>query len=87
MTEGGAYRMPADSGMGGLYRTFAGAQLGARVSMLETLDEFWMNDVPDLDEALRLDPNIRMKLRMHPDVAAAIPNMPGLARMRGKEGG
>lgn len=72
LTEGGGYRIPADSGMGNLYRPFAGAQDGSRVSTLETLYEFWINDVPDPDEALRLDPNIRMKLRMHPDVAAAM---------------
>ena len=72
LTEGGSYRMPVDSGMGELYRPFGGASQGGRVSTLETLYDFWINDVPDPDEALRLDPNIRQKMRMHPDVVSAM---------------
>jgi phage gp29-like protein len=72
LTEGGGYRVPPDSGMGSLFRPFAGATEGGQVSTLETLYDFWINDVPDPDEAIRRDPNIRQKLRMHPDVASAM---------------
>lgn len=72
--EGGAYRIPADTGLGGLYRPFAvpGAGRDERTATLETLYDFWINNVPDPDEAIRADPQFRDKLRMHPDVVSAM---------------
>ncbi len=72
LTEGGAYRQPADSGLGGLYRPFATNQPGAPVATLETLYDFFVNNVYNPNEALLKDPQFRAKIRMHPDVAPAL---------------
>lgn len=64
--------IPSDTGVGGLHRPFARGDDGGRISTLETLYDFFIDDVPDPDEALALDPGFLRKLHMHWDVAAAM---------------
>lgn len=64
--------IPNDSGLGGLYRPFARGDAGGRLSTLETLWDFFIDDVPDPDEALRLNPEFLQQLHMHWDVQAAM---------------
>lgn len=71
MSEGGIQTIPTDSGFGHTWRPFAHGQQGGRVATLETLYDFWINYVPDPDEALAQDPDFLNKLYQHPDVAAA----------------
>lgn len=67
----GTFKQLPDSGMGPLTRPFARPD-GGPVSTLETLFDFFIDDVPDPDEALKLNPKIREQLRMHPDVVSAM---------------
>src|SRR4051812_163278 len=67
-----SYTIPKDSGMGGLFRPFAKGQDGARTATLETLYDFFIDSVPDPDEALAQDPGFLDKLHAHPDVVAAM---------------
>lgn len=64
--------IPADSGAAGMFRPFARAQEGGRVSTPETLYDYFINDIPDPDEAYRLEPRIRDIIRLHPDVQSAM---------------
>ena len=70
LLRSGKYTVPADSGIGDVQRPQAGGQNGGRTATLETFFDFFINNVPDPDEALANDPNIEYKLRTHPDVAA-----------------
>src|SRR6185312_11818097 len=63
--------IPADSGMGPVRRPSAHGQEGGRIATPETLFDFWINTVPDPDEALSFDPDFLNKLYRHPDVCAA----------------
>ena len=71
-SEGGFQQIPADSRQGGLYRPFATGQSGGRLASLETLYDFWLNNVPDPDSAFAADPGFGAKLRMQPDVHGAM---------------
>src|SRR6185437_5442739 len=70
--EGGAYRIPADSGSGNLYRPMAVPEREGRVATPETFYDFFINDIPNPREAKKFDPLIDQKIRMHPDVRAAM---------------
>lgn len=70
--RGGPYLVPADSGVGGIRRPMAQGEQGGKVATLETLFEYFINNVPQCDEAKALDPGIERKLRFHPDVVAAM---------------
>lgn len=72
MAEGGVQRIPADSLQGNLYRPNAQGWPGARTATLETLFDFWINNVPDPDSALEQDPDFDEKLRQQPDVHACM---------------
>jgi len=70
--EGGAYRVPTDSGQGDLYRPMATPEAEGRVATPETFYDFFVNDMPNPREAKKFDPQIDQKIRMHPDVRAAM---------------
>ena len=72
MAEGGDMRIPTDSGMGGLYKPFATGEYGGRIATLETLYDFFINNVPDPDLAMAQDPNFDEKIRQQPDVHACM---------------
>jgi hypothetical protein len=72
MREGAGHRIPTDSGMGKLFRPFALGDRDGRIANLETLYDFFINDVPDPDTALIQDPEIDEKLRQQPDVHACM---------------
>lgn len=65
---GGGYRIPADSGIGGLFKPFAHGQRGGRIATLETLYDYFINNVPDPDTAIAQDPDFDEKIRQQPDV-------------------
>ena len=71
MMSQGQFRVPIDSGYGDVYRPFATGYKDQRILTLETLYDFFINNVPDPDSALAQDPNFDEKLENHPDVAAA----------------
>lgn len=71
MLGNGRYRVPVDSGQGELHRPFATGYDDQRVLTLETLYDFFINNVPDPDSAMAQDPNFDEKMENHPDVAAA----------------
>lgn len=67
--------IPKDSGLGNVGRPFAepaSGHGGDRVATLETLYEFFINNVPDPDEALAQNSNADEIIRKHPDVHAAM---------------
>lgn len=72
LMRNGTYTVPADSGIGDVYRPKAVGQDGGRgrVATPETLFDNFINVVPDPDEAFQLNPNIEQQIRMHPMVAA-----------------
>lgn len=70
LQRGGKYFVPADSGIGQVDRPTAVGQSGGRISTLETLYNFWIDFVPNPDEAKQNNPNLEYQLRTHPDVAA-----------------
>jgi len=72
MTEGGSRRIPADTIQGNLFRPTAQGWPGARTATLETLFDFFINNVPDPDSALIQDPDFDEKLRQQPDVHACM---------------
>jgi hypothetical protein len=65
----GVYQIPADSGLGSVGRPSAVGQQGGRTAGLETLWNFFIDNVYDPDEAFQLNPNIEQQLRMHPAVS------------------
>jgi hypothetical protein len=67
-----SFHVPADSGTGGMFRPFGRGDAGGRTATLETLYDFFMDNVPDPDEALAKDPGFLDKLHTHPDVVAAM---------------
>src|SRR4051812_25183746 len=71
-SEDGFNRIPSDTGQGNLYRPFAIGDRGGYTSTLETLWDYFINEVPDPDEALRMDPGFLQKLHNQPDVVAAM---------------
>lgn len=70
MMAQGRYRMPIDSGYGDVYRPFATGFKDQRILTLETLYDFFINNVPDPDSAMAQDPNFDVKMTNHPDVTA-----------------
>lgn len=71
----GNQAIPKDSGLGNVGRPFAesaSGQRGDRVATLETLYEFFINNVPDPDEALAQNSNADEIIRKHPDVHSAM---------------
>lgn len=75
MTEGGSTNIPVDTGQGALYRPFVGnREVGGdgRKATLETLWDFFINNVPDPDYALAQNPNADEIIRQHPDVHASM---------------
>lgn len=71
-SEASAYRIPADTGLGELYRPMAVPEREGRVATPETFYDFFINDMPNPREAKAFDPDIDRKIRMHPDVRAAM---------------
>lgn len=71
-SEGGAYRVPTDSMIGDMMRPMATSDAEGRISSLETFYDFFINDVANPREAKKFDPDIDQKIRMHPDVRAAM---------------
>lgn len=67
----GQFRVPIDSGYGDVYRPFATGYKDQRILTLETLYDFFINNVPDPDSAMAQDPNFDAKMDTHPDVVAA----------------
>ena len=63
--------VPTDSGMGQVSRGRMQGQRGGRVATAETFFDFFIDVVPDPDEALARDPDFLRKLYEHPDVMAA----------------
>lgn len=72
MLAQGQYRVPIDSGYGDVYRPFATGFSDQRILTLETLYDFFINNVPDPDTAMAQDPNFDEKMENHPDVAASM---------------
>lgn len=70
MTSGGPVYIPTDTGQGHVYRPFAKGSRGERIGTLETLYDYYIDNVPDPDEALRQDPNFLETLHQHPFVSA-----------------
>ena len=76
--DGAVMGIPKDSGAGMLGRPFlsSGGQgdgpKGGRVATLETLFEYYIDNVLDPDFALASDPNADEMIRQQPDVAAAM---------------
>lgn len=68
---GGISTSVPDTGVGSLWRPTLVGTKGGRSATAETLFDFWLDWVPDPDEALVLDPNFFTKLRFHADVSAA----------------
>lgn len=66
--EGGTVSQPIDSHGGQLFRPFGARADGGRLATLETLYDFFINHVPDPDEALRQDPDILEKINNQADV-------------------
>lgn len=66
--EGQPLFIPADSGTGTLGQPHAFGQSGGRLAGLETLYDFYINTVPDPDEAMAQDPDILSKLHNQADV-------------------
>ena len=58
----------ADSGSGDLFRPQLTSEYGARTANLETLYDFFINNVPDPDIALIQNPDFDAILAQHPDV-------------------
>lgn len=71
MLEGGSQVVLPDSGSGQVWRPNASATPGGRVATLETLYDYWIDNVPDPRWAYQINPNIYNHLRTHPDVVAA----------------
>jgi hypothetical protein len=72
LQAGGIQPIPADSGMGPVYRPLAKGQSGGRLATPETLYDYWLNAVFDPDQALAVNPNILNEIHAHPDVSAAM---------------
>ena len=72
MRGGGQVTRPADSLSGDMRRPSMRVGTGARISGPETVYDFFINDMPDPDEAIAADPNIDIKMRQQPDVHAAM---------------
>lgn len=72
MLQSGVIRHPIDSGQGQLNRPFALASTNGRVATLETLYDYFINNVPDPDFAMAQDPDFDEKLQQHPDVHACM---------------
>lgn len=72
MKTGGIVRTPIDSGMGGLYRPFGVGTGDGRIASLETLFDYFVNQVYDPDLALAQDPDFEEKCNQQPDVHAAM---------------
>lgn len=71
--ENGQSRIPIDSMIGTLNRPFANKGMrDRRTATLETLYDYFINDVPDPDTAMQQDPNFDEKLRQQPDVHACM---------------
>ncbi len=70
-SEGGYTHIPTDSRSGNVGRPFAMGDQSGFTSTLETLYQYFINDVPDPDEALAMDGGFLQKLHNHPDVVAA----------------
>lgn len=70
LIRGGQYQIPADSGIGDVFRPTAKGQQGGRVATFETYFDYYINNVPPPDEAKQLNPNIEYQIRLHPDVVA-----------------
>jgi phage gp29-like protein len=71
MTEDGAQYQPVDTMLGGLWRQMLQGDPNSRVATLETMYDFWINNVPDPDEAIAKDPLLLSRIYMHPDVVSA----------------
>lgn len=71
LMRNGSYQIPADSGMGDVQRPSAKSQWGGRVAGPEQLFDFYINDIPDPDEAYAANPNIEFQIRTHPMIQAA----------------
>lgn len=72
MTEGRGLRQAPDSGVSGLWRPSLRGMVDSRVSTPETYFDFYLNVVPDPDEAYRLNPDFPRIVRQHPAVQAAM---------------
>jgi hypothetical protein len=72
MTEGGMNSISPDSRSGALMRPSIKGQEGARTATLETLFDYFIDNVPDPDFALQNDPNFLERIRQQPDVHAAM---------------
>ena len=72
MTEGGLRTISPDSRSGDLQRPTLRGQEGGRVATLETLFDYFIDNVPDPDFALSQDPNFLRRIRQQPDVHAAM---------------
>jgi hypothetical protein len=68
--RGGAVTSPRQ--MGDLYRPLLVGSEDERLTNLQTLYDFWIDNVPDPDEALAQDPNILEKLHNQSDVVACM---------------
>lgn len=68
MTDAGTERIKADSGLGDMFRPQATGEYGSFSANLETLYDFFINNVPDPDSALAQNVNFDEILRQHPDV-------------------
>lgn len=72
MSEGGFTRIAADTGAGAVYRPAIGSADGSRKATLETLFDFFIDNVPDPDFAISQDPQFFERMRMQPDIHAAM---------------
>ncbi len=70
LLRSGQYIMPADSGIGDVQRDVVKGQRGGRTATFETFFDYFINNVPNPDEAKAFNPNIEQQLRMHADVSA-----------------
>lgn len=70
--EGGTQFIPADSGSGWLGQPLAVGQPGGRLTSFETLNDFYLDQVLDPDEALAKDPDILSKITNQADVMACM---------------
>ena len=80
LREAGRTEIPGDSLMGQPFRPFAVGQSGERTATFETLYDFFINDVPDPDETMRLDPDFLTRIRQHPVVASAMNKRAGAVK-------
>ena len=69
MSDGGSTQiMPSFTGDGQIWRPPLAAEYGGRISTLETLYDFFFDNVYDPDSALAQNPDFDEVLRQHPDV-------------------